>query len=119
MARQLSGQGVEIEAAAAGAGATAPPVILPAYFGRALPRLGREVVRRLGYRQAHWRVGYRFIDGPGVAETGVLMAPRGRTPEVKTTPGGDPSKAPTADMTNNPDELPAGDAKPGAEGAAA
>lgn len=49
----------------------------------------------------------------------LLQAPRARAPEITTTPGGDPGKAPTADMKDNPDELPAGDAKPGAEGAAA
>jgi hypothetical protein len=45
---------------------------LAAYLSRALPRLGREALRRARFRQAHWRVGYRFIDGPGVAETGRL-----------------------------------------------
>ncbi|AOF89768.1 hypothetical protein [Sinorhizobium sp. RAC02] len=45
---------------------------LAAYLSRALPRLGREALRRVRYRQTHWRVGYRFIDGPGVAETGRL-----------------------------------------------
>ena len=45
---------------------------LAAYLSRALPHLGREALRRVRYRQAHWRVGYRFIDGPGVAETGRL-----------------------------------------------
>lgn len=45
---------------------------LAAYLSRALPRLGRETLRRARYRHAHWRVGYRFIDGPGVAETGRL-----------------------------------------------
>lgn len=43
-----------------------------AYATRALPRLGREVLRRLFFHQAHWRVGYRFNAGPGVAETGSL-----------------------------------------------
>jgi hypothetical protein len=43
-----------------------------AYGARALPRLGREAVRRARYRHAHWRVGYRFVDGAGVAETGRL-----------------------------------------------
>jgi hypothetical protein len=43
-----------------------------AYLGSALPRLGREVIRRIRYRHAHWRVGYRFTDAPGVAETGIL-----------------------------------------------
>ncbi|TGT01525.1 hypothetical protein EN856_37085, partial [Mesorhizobium sp. M8A.F.Ca.ET.213.01.1.1] len=37
-----------------------------AYLGSALPRLGREAIRRVGYRHAHWRVGYRFTDAPGV-----------------------------------------------------
>lgn len=41
-----------------------------AYAVRALPRLGREALRRVRFRHAHWRVGYRFIDGPGIAETG-------------------------------------------------
>ncbi|GES41764.1 hypothetical protein RsS62_10160 [Rhizobium dioscoreae] len=39
------------------------------YTARALPRLGREVIRRARFRHAHWRVGYRFTDGPGVAST--------------------------------------------------
>ena len=43
-----------------------------AYLGAALPRLGREVIRRARFRHAHWRVGYRFTDAPGVAETGRL-----------------------------------------------
>jgi hypothetical protein len=41
-----------------------------AYFGALLPRLISEVLRRQKYRSAHWRVGYRFVDGPGVAEAG-------------------------------------------------
>jgi hypothetical protein len=45
---------------------------LPAYLGSALPRLGREMIRRVSYRHAHWRVGYRFADTPGVVETGRL-----------------------------------------------
>jgi len=43
-----------------------------AYLGRALPRLGREALRRARFRHAHWRVGYRFSDATGVAETGKL-----------------------------------------------
>ena len=43
-----------------------------AYVGRALPRLGREAIRRARFRHAHWRVGYRFTDAPGVADTGSL-----------------------------------------------
>ena len=42
------------------------------YGTKAAPRLFREVLRRTRFRQAHWRVGYRFIDGPGVAETARL-----------------------------------------------
>lgn len=42
------------------------------YAGHALPRLGREALRRMRFRHAHWRVGYRFIDGPGIAETGTI-----------------------------------------------
>ena len=53
------------------ASASAPGFAAP-YVGSALPRLGREAIRRMRYRLAHWRVGYRFHDGPGVAETGTL-----------------------------------------------
>lgn len=42
------------------------------YATSALPRLGREALRRARFRHAHWRVGYRFIDGPGVASTSEL-----------------------------------------------
>lgn len=45
---------------------------MASYLGSALPRLGREALRRARFRHAHWRVGYRFVDGPGVAETGML-----------------------------------------------
>jgi hypothetical protein len=48
------------------------PRFLRAYVFSALPKLGREALRRAHYRHAHWRVGYRFADGPGVAETGEL-----------------------------------------------
>lgn len=40
-----------------------------AYVTSALPRIGRELLRRARYHNDHWRVGYRLIDGPGVAET--------------------------------------------------
>ncbi|TIO75017.1 MAG: hypothetical protein E5Y00_15080, partial [Mesorhizobium sp.] len=43
-----------------------------AYLGAALPRLGREALRRARFRHAHWRVGYRFTDALGVADTGKL-----------------------------------------------
>ena len=48
------------------------PGFASSYLGLALPRLGREALRRIRFRHAHWRVGYRFVDTPGVAETGVL-----------------------------------------------
>ena len=40
-----------------------------AYLTEALPRLGNEAMRRVRFRHAHWRVGYRFVDGAGVAAT--------------------------------------------------
>lgn len=54
-----------------------PPPIGPARFAwiyafHALPRLMRECLRRLRFRHAHWRVGYRFVEGPGVADIGAL-----------------------------------------------
>ncbi len=48
------------------------PRFLAPYLSRALPRLAREALRRTRFYHAHWRVGYRFHDGPGVAETGRL-----------------------------------------------
>lgn len=55
---------------------TAPPSssqnFANAYLGTALPRLMREMWRRKRFRSAHWRVGYRLIDGDGVAEIGNL-----------------------------------------------
>ncbi|RKD69332.1 hypothetical protein BJ928_104472 [Rhizobium sp. WW_1] len=39
------------------------------YLASAMPRLGREAMRRARFRHAHWRVGYRFLEGPGVAST--------------------------------------------------
>ncbi len=47
------------------------PFLRPYVFS-ALPRLGREALRRARFRHAHWRVGYRFTEGPGVMETGKL-----------------------------------------------
>lgn len=44
----------------------------PAYLRSAVPRILREAARRRRYRYAHWRVGYRLHDGPGIAETGAL-----------------------------------------------
>lgn len=42
------------------------------YCTAATPRLAGEIVRLARYRPAHWRIGYRFGDGPGVAEIGAL-----------------------------------------------
>lgn len=39
------------------------------------PAAMRETVRRLRYWPSHWRVGYRFHDGAGTAETGSLAGP--------------------------------------------
>jgi hypothetical protein len=50
------------------------PALLAFHPILALPRLARELIRRTRFRFAHWRVGYRLIDGPGVAETGYLGA---------------------------------------------
>jgi hypothetical protein len=49
-----------------------PASFTAGYLRSSVPRIAREVVRRARYRFAHWRVGYRFTDGPGVAETGAL-----------------------------------------------
>ena len=53
-------------------GARGGVAVAASYVAAALPRLGREAIRRVRYRHAHWRVGYRLIDGPGVAETNTL-----------------------------------------------
>ena len=62
--------------------ASAEPGFAGAYLRHALPRLGREAWRRMRFHYAHWRVGYRFHDGPGVAETGRLGAGWRALPEV-------------------------------------
>lgn len=36
------------------------------------PRLFIRAVHKVLYREFHWQVGYRFVDGSGVAETGSL-----------------------------------------------
>ena len=66
-------------------GAEASTGFSAAWLTRALPRLGSEIARRARFRHAHWNVGYRFLDGPGVADIGrlgsgwtVLTAPEGR-----------------------------------------
>ncbi len=56
----------------AGAPAARPPRLASGYVFSAFPRLVREVARRSRYRYAHWRVGYRFSDGPYVSQTAAL-----------------------------------------------
>ncbi|WP_439624937.1 glucosamine inositolphosphorylceramide transferase family protein [Shinella sp.] len=58
--------------AEAGASNEEKPRFLAPYVSHALPRLGREALRRMRFHHAHWRIGYRFHHGPGVAETGRL-----------------------------------------------
>ena len=48
------------------------PGLIGDYIFSAFPRLLREIIRRRRYRYAHWRVGYRFSDGPYVPEMGAL-----------------------------------------------
>ncbi len=46
--------------------------LLRDYLGKALPRLAREAWRRSRFRDAHWRVGYRFAAPASVVESGRL-----------------------------------------------
>lgn len=46
--------------------------LLLTYVTRTVPHLIREIRRRKTFHFAHWRVGYRFVEGAGVAETGDL-----------------------------------------------
>jgi hypothetical protein len=48
------------------------PRLALSYVTSTLPRLAARMLRRLRYYPAHFRVGYRFVDGPGVAEKGSL-----------------------------------------------
>lgn len=43
------------------------PPLAGSLAGSAFPRLARETWRRMRHRHAHWRVGYRFAEGEGVA----------------------------------------------------
>lgn len=45
---------------------------LSSYLCSSAPRLALEAWRRARFHQAHWRVGYRFHDGPGIVDTGHL-----------------------------------------------
>jgi hypothetical protein len=42
------------------------------YLMSNLPRLIRRMVSRLTHHGDHWRVGYRWVEGDGVAQTGTL-----------------------------------------------
>lgn len=46
-----------------------------AFLVRGLVRQGARLVQNTVVRPAHWRVGWRFVDGPGVRETGSLGGP--------------------------------------------
>jgi hypothetical protein len=57
------------------ASAASPAFLIP-YATHMIPRLAKEAYRRGTSRtHAHWCVGYRFLDGPGVAETHDLSGP--------------------------------------------
>jgi hypothetical protein len=43
--------------------------VLRPYATSFLPRVAREAARRLIYHDAHWRIGYRFVDGPDVTSS--------------------------------------------------
>lgn len=62
-------------ASAAAPASTERPAPLAALVFDAVPRTAAEAARRLRHWSAHWRVGYRFHDGPGVAELGQLGGP--------------------------------------------
>lgn len=59
--------------------------LFSAYLFKLLPRLIWRAVRRLRYYGGHWQVAYRFVDGPGVVDTGSLEG----TPWVVLPDGGD------------------------------
>lgn len=48
------------------------PPFSPNYLFGTLPRIAKEVLRRRRFHYAHWRVGYRLHDGPGIAETSAI-----------------------------------------------
>lgn len=43
--------------------------LIASYALSAVPRFFGRAFRRIRYYGGHWKVGYRFVDGPGVAET--------------------------------------------------
>ena len=84
LARAVSLLAAAVENAGAAGNAGGAPALRVAAPGGSLagnllfaaaPRLMRETARRVGHWPAHWRVGYRFHEGRGVAETGSLAGP--------------------------------------------
>ena len=49
--------------------------LVSGYVCSTLPRLVHRIVERIRYYTSHWKVGYRFIEGPGVSELGSLEGP--------------------------------------------
>ncbi|MCB1489201.1 MAG: hypothetical protein KDJ88_17310 [Bauldia sp.] len=65
--------------------------ILGPYATTRLPQIARRTLRKFRRRPTHWHVGYRFADGPGVAETGTLAgAPWSLLPDDGTRYYADP-----------------------------
>ncbi len=54
---------------------TSPVALAGAYLSSALPRLALKTLRNLRYHEPHWRIGYRWLDGAGVARTRSLAGP--------------------------------------------
>lgn len=50
----------------------APGRAILSMLGGLGPRIADDIVYRARFRRWHWRVGWRFLDGPGVAERGSL-----------------------------------------------
>lgn len=85
MARLVTLLVARVSAIVAGRDRPAPPVIpaLPRRPGRDVARLAAaslagslaRMLYRLSCHAPHWRVGWRFVDGPGIAETGDLSGP--------------------------------------------
>jgi len=49
-----------------------PGAFLGQYLTALMPRFVAELLRRRRFQTAHWRVGYRFVSGPGVGTTASL-----------------------------------------------
>jgi hypothetical protein len=78
------------------------PILSEAPINRGAPRPAAFIARILCYECArwiyhlcchspHWRIGWRFVDGPGVIDTGALSGPRWRAmPDQATAFAADP-----------------------------